>query len=80
MEYVKDMFENEDNWRYIPHYGTNYKINRDGIIFNTKSLKFLIKATMQPTVVLSINGRRGKHVVRELVEQAFSQNISPVSI
>ena len=76
MEYIVDMFDNEDNWRYIPYYGTIYKINREGIIYNTKSLKFLTNSAIKPTVVLSINRRRGKHVITELVEQAFKQPLS----
>ena len=56
--------------------GLTIRYNREGIIVNTKSLKFHIKATMQPTVVLSINGQ----IARELVEQAFSQNGAPVAI
>ena len=71
MERIFKIIDDERLWRNIPGYHKLYKINEEGVIYNTMERKFLIQAVNQKMVSLELSGQTEHRVVKELVRFCF---------
>ena len=73
MERIFKIIDDERLWQNIPGYHKLYKITREGVIYDTFEMKFVIPDANERTVELEIEGLTEQRLVHRLVRQAFGE-------
>ena len=73
MKRILQIIDDEHSFQNIPGYHTLYRINREGIIYDTFERKFLIPDANEKTVELEIDGETELRLISRLVRHAFGE-------